>query len=386
MTTTRSVHFEPSGQVRDESGHVIGTANDPDKDQRELHNLALYASHVAAGRYRMTFQEVEQASADQRALLGGEPVVRTLATNSGDLGQKDVQTAGTTLRLLAPMLDAFDGIADLVCPVSLVTKTVGTWLAEDVVQDLALPVAPVFAGNGAPPEINPKLTSAAYDATGELALAAAVPLETTFNSDIDIQALSVRRLANAFKLQREMRVQRLLGTSANWNANNRIAAAVKWNGVTPTPLVDLFAAHGTSFVTATHIAFTEASAQFFFSNTALYQYIAAGGPMPKVLVATMRQVVAGVTSYVWGAANSANAIMVYAPSSAPEVVSTARTLRYIGDAPDKLLAKETNGYLLRSYFDKRRGTHGTRTLALVANDVDLFLSNQLGAIITGIGA
>jgi hypothetical protein len=353
--TPTTVVLEPSGQVRDHlSGRRIGT-HDPHADAAELRKLHAY---------------VGACSRD----------LRLMALAQGQLGQSDVQTQGTIATSLAPALET---IADLVCPVTLVSKSSGTWLSDDVGQDLAKPVAPQVAGTSSPPELNPKLTSTSFDATNGRALAVDIAAETLANADLDLVKLSIRRLVNAFKLDREVRVANLLMTSANWPSGNRTAAAVKWNGVSPTPLVDVFGALAKSIIAPSFLVMSESASQYFYSNTSVYQHLTAGGPIPTPIVASAHKMTSGAADYVWGSTTSANAILVYAGGD-PEAVSTARTFRYIGDAPDREAAKEADGYLLRSFLMDKRGARGTRSLVLAANDADAILSGQLGGIITGV--
>lgn len=354
MNTPTQVVLESSGQVRDLSGRRIG-AHDPYVDATELREL-----HAFVG----------ECSRDARLLTSPQ----------GELGQSSVQTQGTIATSKAPALDT---IADIVCPVTLVSKNSGTWLSEDVAQDLAKPVIAQVAATGSVPTLNPKLTSSAFDATNGRALAVEVPSETWDNADLDMRKLSIRRLVNAFKLDRELRIASLLLTSTNWPSGNVTAAAVKWNGTSPTPLVDVFTALGKSIVAPSCLVMTEPAAQWFFSQTSVFQYLSSGGPLPHVVVAKLRKTISAVADYVWGSATSANAFLVYAGSD-PDDVSTARTLRWIGDAPDKTAAEEANGYLLRSFFLERQGARGKRALVLTANDADAILSGQLGGIITGV--
>lgn len=355
MNQPAPVVLEPSGQVRDLSGARLGR-HDPYDDAKELKKL-----HAFVGAY----------SRD----------TRLMAAPQGELGQDDVQTQGTVARSFAPLLDT---IADIVCPVTLVSKTFGTWLGEDVAQDLAAPPVAQIAGTGSVPELNPTLASKAFDAGNGRALAVELPAETLANADLDLVKLSIRRLVNAFKLDREVRVAALLTASANWPSGNRTAAAAKWDGgVSPTPLADVFTALGKSLVAPTHLVMTEPAAQYFFSTQAVFQYLAAGGSLPQLVVAKLRKLTTGAADYVWGSATSANAILVYAGTD-PEAISTARTFRYIGDAPDKDAAAEANGYLLRSFINERAGTRGKRSLVLACNDADAILSGQLGGIITGV--
>ena len=353
MNTSRVV-FEPSGQVRDLSGRRIGT-HDAEADARQLRALYKYVGDVSRS-------------------------TRLLAQPQGELGQPDVQTQGTAATSIAQALDT---VADVVCPVTLVQKTSGTWLAQDVSLDLAAPAIPQIASTGTPAELDPKLTSKTYDATGSYALSAKLSVDTIENADLDLIKLTLRRLVNAIKLDREIRIANLLTTSTSFATANRTAAAVKWNGTSPTPLVDVFAALLTSITPPTHLVMTEPAAQWFYGNATIYQYLAAGGPMPRVVVAKARKLTSAVAAYVWGAPTSANATLVSAPMD-PEAVSTARTFRYVGDAPDKEAAEESNGYLLRSFVDAKAGARGSRHLVLTVNDADVMLSGQLGGIITGV--
>lgn len=351
------VVFEPNGQVRDRSGKLVGE-HDPSRDV-DLRALHRYVGECSRG-------------------------VRLLAANvpQGDLGQPDVQTQGTIATSLAAEVPA---IADIVCPVTPIRKTSGTWLAEDVAYDMALPVLPQTAGTSAPKVLGPKLTSAGFDASGDLSLAVELPTETIENADLDLVKLGIRRLVNAFKLDREIRIAALLMTATNFPSGQQTAAAAKWNGgVSPTPLVDIFTAMSKSLIAPTHMVVSEAVEHWLFTSTDVFQYLAAGGKLPEIVVGRARKTTSGAAAYVWGAPTSANIALVFAPKDDPEAVSTARTFRYIGDAPDKEAAAESGGYLLRSFVYARAGARGVRSLVLTTNDADKILSGQLGGIITGV--
>ena len=357
VTAPTPVVFEPSGQVRDLSGRRVGS-HDPTVDAVKLREHYAYVGACSRG-------------------------LRLLAGPQGELGQNDVQTQATIATSKAPSLEGI-AIADIVCPVTFVSKTSGTWLSEDVAQDVAKPVVQQVSGTGPVPELNPKLTSTAFDATNALALAVELPTETLDNADLDLVKLSIRRLVNAFRLDREIRVANLLTTTANWPTTNRTAAATKWNGVSPTPLVDVFAAMAKSIILPTYLVLPESASQYFFSQGSVYQHLTAGGPIPKPIVASLRKTTAGVADFVWNlTATTASAVLIYAGAE-PEAVSTARTFRYVGDAPDRAAAEESNGYLLRSFVNERQGARGKQSLVLVANDADKILSGQFGGIITNV--
>ena len=121
MTNANSVVFEPNGEVRDRSGARVGTY-DPDQDAKDLRALHRYVGDVSRGRVSSNARDVAQANDD----------IRTLAAPQGDIGQPDAQTPGTSATYVAGALEC---IADSVCPVTLVSKTIGTLLFEDVAND-----------------------------------------------------------------------------------------------------------------------------------------------------------------------------------------------------------------------------------------------------------
>ena len=374
MNEPQRVHFEKSGQVRDESGSLIGS-HDPHVDAKELRKLYSYVGDVSRGE------------------------LRTLASPQGDLGPKDVQVAGTTITTFAK---ATETVADIVCPVSFVSKSSGTWFSEDPSLDLAQQVIPYSSATAAPPTLSPKLMSSTYDATSAIALSVEYSSETFDNADIDMAKLAIRRLVNALKLDREIRVANLLTTAANWPAGQQTAAAIKWNTVaTATPLFDVFTALGKSYVGPTHLIMSETAVQYFYSNLAVYQHVTAGfaaenssklptghsSPLPTVIVAKKRVLSGGVATYVWGN-TPANAVLVCAfeNNQDKDTITTARTFRFIGDAPDVAAAQESDGYMLRSFFTQKHGARGGRAMVLIANDSDKLLSGVLGGIVTGVVA
>lgn len=389
------VKVERGGVVLDASGAKIGTLTDPTAGEHDLACFAADLVDAAHGRIRLRGRDPKLASRlmTDRAGKIDQDFARLLAGNAGDLAIRDVATAATRATYIQAPLEA---TADIVCPVTLVSTSYGSWLQDNVSTDV--PNDTVDQGGsagGSPTELNPQLSNTPYDATSSQALAVTLPAELFANPDIDLEKFAIRRLVNAFKLRREQRVVKLLTTSTNFLAANRVAAAAKWDqafaATTATPIIDVFAAMQPSLYTPTHIVFTEALAHYFFANPQVYQFLTAIGEsqsrvFPEVVIGTMRNTQGGTVNYLWGAGNSANAVLVYAPTDQPEAVATSRTLRFIGDAPDTKKVVEANGFMLRKMFDARRGPKGAFNYVLVANDVEVMLNNQLGAIITGAGA
>ena len=331
--------------------------------------------------------EMRQRKLAKRAHLGLSGRSRT-TPDAGekpyllDLAPSDVSTAATQASF-----GEMDGecIADQVSPVRRVSHNSGVYYAESVLDATNLVVA-TGTLDGAPPEINPAFKATTFTAVG-YALAAKLPRGTVANADFDLKARATRLLVEKLRLMREYRVAQLLITSANYAAGNRQAAVAKWNGgTTANPLTDMFGALGLSYLPANILIMPEVAAQFFYQNansTAMRDYVQSGGEMPKVLFARARYLAAGVPSYVWAPGwapgSAANVPLVRVPKDI-DSLPTSVTFRW--DGPDAV--KDGNrfeGVLVREFTEPQGA--GSDWIVVAHDDVEVMVSNQIGAVITG---
>lgn len=329
--------------------------------------------------------------------------VRTMRDADGklvtmDLGQADVHI-DSALSGYAAGYKQFPGIADEVCPVVPVPKASDkyfTWDKDDVFQDVQDLVA---SPGGSVKEISPRLSSSSFSTTS-YALQTFVPTEVSANADAPLapEMAAVRRLMNAINLGRERRVAALLTTSGNWSGGYSAAAAAKWNGGTNSdPVRDLYTAIEASLTPVRAIAMSERVMHDFVQNAAVQKYVAsktAVAPiadagafsallrLPPILVSQVKGKTASGYDYVFGN----NVALVCNDPAAPrdgQTISTAYTFRWTGadgSVPDGTMS---GGFLVRSYFDPRRGARGGRVIVVAHNDAEVMTSVYAGGLVTG---
>lgn len=350
-------HVE-ADQLRDASGKRIGTREGADEPMRVL------AKEAAR---RMT----------------GRPVLM-------DIGQADV-TAATAARFTVATPGRPDYVADRVCPVRMVSHDRGTFFAETA-SDAVTMVEPSAGGaaGAQPVSISPGFVNTTF-VTNPYALGALVPRRIKANADFNLERLTLRRLVQALRLAREQRVMTLLTTSGNFAASNRIAvvAGNKWNGgATANPLNDMMSALAASYLPANAMILPENVAPPFYvqpqASTGIRDYVQADGEMPEVLYARAKVKSGGALSYLWapsytggtGGAGASN-VAVVRVSPDPDEISTAITCRWAGESPD---GEIVDGMVVRTFHVP---ANDADMLVVAHNDVEVILSNQVGAVIVG---
>ncbi len=317
-----------------------------------------------------------------------------------DLGPSDVHI-DAALSNYAAGYKLANGIADEACPVIPVTKASDkffTWNKDDAFQD----AEDLIVGPGATPkEINPRLSSATYT-TLPFGVAAFIPTEVQANADAPLapEMAAMRRCMNAILLGRERRVASLLTTSGNWSGGYVAAAAAKWNGgAASNPVADIYTAIESSLSPVRAIAMSEQLWHDFVQNAAVQKFVAAktmvqpiadnGGAsqfsallgLPPILIGTMKGKASSSTyGYVWGA----NVALLCNDPAAPrdgQTISTAYTFRWNGGG--SVDGNMTGGFLVRSYFDPKRGARGGKMIVVAHNDVEVMTSVYAGGLITG---
>lgn len=317
---------------------------------------------------------------------GNDAQTRTLADRASgwmngrkvlmDLAIGDVATAATHADFGIP---EGDYVADKVSPVRYVKHDRGVWYPESAADAITL-VLPTGNDLGSPNEVNPIFSPASFTTTG-YALAARIPRLVRGNADFDLKARALFRVVEALRLGREQRVATLLTTATNWATANRVAATSNWNGgAGANPLGDLFNALKASYLPATTLILPENVAQSFYvqpqASTGIRDYVQADGEMPKRLYARAKKLVAGVPQYVWAPAAAANVALVRM-SDDPKTLVTSVTLRWLGEGQD---GEARDGILVREFFDSKTDSDW---IVAAHNDSEVFVSNQVGAVITG---
>jgi len=326
-----------------------------------------------------------------------------------DLGPGDVLEPSMQADFGIPESDC---IGDIVSPIRFVKRSHGYYFLENVADTIQLVVADVAASGGNPVEVQPGFTATKFTTVGR-ALAAKIPREVAGNADFDLKKRVLRRLVQALRLGRENRLAKLLTTSTNWAAGNRITAVAKWNGgATANPLTDIFAALKASYLPGDTLILPEIAAQYYFSNassTALRDYVQAYGPLPTALMARSKISYNGSPAYTWMPAGTGGVALVrttmhrewplrpknsddkphWAPNDPDTDIGTTETFRWLGE--DGVLAQDlsagdktarVDGMLVREFVD--RTTPSAPTWIVVAHDdIEVMPSDQIGALITG---
>lgn len=341
----RPIGYIDGDRLRDDNGKPVGVRTGSDADARKL-------------------------SAKAGAWMTDRPVLMDLAVG-------DVTSGGTVGAYSIPDTDF---VANKVCPVRMVKHDRGTFYPEKA-SDAISPVLPVAGANGArAAELGPGFAPVNFITTG-YALATRIPRPLGSNADFDLRAIATHRLVEALKLAREIRVAALLTTSANWAVANRITATAKWNGgATANPLLDMMNALQQSYLPANIMILPENVAQNFYvqpqASTGIRDYVQGGGEMPERLYARAKKFVGGVPTYIWAPAAAVN-VAIVRTSPDPLSLTTAVTFRWVGEGEDGAIQ---DGVLIREFYDPSTDSDW---IVCAHNDLETFLSNQVGAVITG---
>jgi hypothetical protein len=294
-----------------------------------------------------------------------------------------------------------EGIADVICPVVTVdapSKKYWEWNSDDAFQR---PGNTVTTPGGDVREISPRLSSTRFD-TVEYALASAVPTEViaAAQSPIDPLQAAVRRVQTSLRLEREIRVATLLTTAGNWDSTlvTTLGGTTKWNGgASSDPIADLIKLIQLSWAPVTRIVMGEQAGFAFSTNANVQKYIAyknGAAPVPAsaqisalftlppitVVNQKYRSAATGQT-YTWGG----DVVLVHEPPGDYPVdgqdIMTCATFRWNGGAtPD---GTYVDGWLVRTYFDQKRGPKGSTVTVTVHQDGEVMTSKLAGGLVKG---
>lgn len=301
-----------------------------------------------------------------------------------------------------------DGVADIALPVVPSAKQSDkffTWNSANAFTPVAVNMG---AAGGAPNEISPGISNTLFTAQ-EFALASYVPTEIEANADAPLAPYqaAVDMVLAKLRMAREFRVAGLLTDSTKWNANNVLAliAGQQWNGGGSTdPVANIHFIMERSYAKISRIVMGGPVFHALQRNSAVraYHFAKTNDPalpnaqelsrileLPPIVVAEMKYTnAAGAPTYVWpsAAGSSSSVVLLHEPSQNPPSSgrenATGYTFRWTGaPAPDGTV---TGGFMVRSYYDPRRGGRGGRVVVVLHNDAELVTGSILGGLITNV--
>ena len=110
----------------------------------------------------------------------------------------------------------------------------------------------------------------------------------------------------------------------------------------------------------------------------LWKYIASFLHLPPIYVAKMKYVTGGNLTYVWG-----NHVVFLREPELPLTsqmdIATARTFRWLGGGAQD--GSVSGGFLVRSYYDARRGARGGTQIVVAHSDAEVITSNLTGGLL-----
>lgn len=402
-----------SGKVFDQSGKVLFTmARDKDQERLLADYAATYDAQCIAVQTKRgvtirdpSFKAQGNPRGERRVTLAAAydaigahaEELRTLATNAGDLGPADVHIA-RGLPGYAAGYTLEDGVADVVAPPFLTpnqSDKFWTWNQNNQFE-LANPI--VVAAGASPNEINPVLSNASFNCV-PYALGSFITTDVVANADAPLQPMqaAVRMVMDKLKLAREVRVAALVQTTGNWNSNLVVSetAATKWNGgATSDPIADLHYLVEQTYMPLKKLVWSELVEHWFIRHPKVQQFFYAKNDykplpsgseisralgLPEIVTARMKYLPtqAGGLSYVWG--NHVVGVRDTAALGSGQDVATARTFRWTGGpTPD---GSAVGGWLVRTYFDPKRGARGGTVVVVSHYDAEVVTSNLVGGLL-----
>lgn len=348
----------------------------------------------AKDRDRAEVREMERVA---RAFLGDSTLRLKRSPDDGrlfvlDLAPSDVATDHVQGPALMGTLPEEHLIADLAAPCRSVRQQFGKLQTMNTSTDLTKLKRSAGAADGARPmRVNPRVTTTSFKSL-EHAYDVSVPPEVIANADRDLsEALGVFA-REVWRLQREYRAGTLLSTSGNWLTSQRIVGATWSSG---NPVADLYKALAVAVNPRPNLwILPENVSQSWFDNADVQRFTQTGGLERlgiRVVVGSTKTIVGGVPKDVWATGGN-NAILCRTgglTGDEDEVeLTTAVTARWMpeaaGMAPKEERWIETDGVLLRTFWDKFTAARGVVSGVLVVNEDVLMVDSTLGAIVTGV--
>jgi hypothetical protein len=223
-------------------------------------------------------------------------------------------------------------IASTVAPLTQIAKPFGVWFSQGAADAVTVAQSSAATPGGRLNEIGPTIRNTTFTTTQQ-GLAYRAGRQLVDAADFDLEAVAAVRLGMAFGLRREIEAATLIMSSTTYAAGNVAAAAVKWNGVTPTRLVDIYARYAASPLPLDTMVISEAAEPYFFGSSEIQAFVDAGGKLPRVVIGRARQanpVAASGYKYIWGNLTAANAALLAAPNN-PKATSSFRTFSWCPD-------------------------------------------------------
>lgn len=382
-----------------------------DDQTNELREIDLSAgvmlSHGADGRVQESRVVEHDEYAKSLARFASEYDRNVGARQRGshlmDLGVGDVHQAAPLTNYAAGYRNEA-GVAEIVSPVIMTAKPSAkyyTWDKDDAFQDVDNVEAAPGAAFG---EVSPRLSNATFSTT-QYALGGFVPTEIQAAADAPLQPMqnTVRRVVNVLHIAREKRIAALLGTAGSYASAQKVDlsgdATKKWNGgANSDPVANLHAIIEAALMEPTGIVMNRQMYNAFVRNAAVQKYIAFKSgtkPMPTpgdisallelppIYVAKMKakSKTAGTYGYIWGN----DCVLFHAPQQQPPLdgqdISSAYTFRWLGDGTSD--GQITDGWLIRTFYDQKRGPQGGMQVVAVHQDADILTSPLVGGMVIG---
>ena len=330
----------------------------------------------------------------------------TLHDSEGRLVTLDLSPADVHIDAALPNYCAgyrpWGAIADEVCPIVPVPKASDKYYTWNVANAFARVENLVGGDLDNPKEITTKLDSSTF-ATIPYCVAVPVPVGVAANADAPVrpEVAAMRRCMDAISEARENRVATLLMTAGNFSGRTA-AVAAKWNGGSGSdPIGDILKAVDACVKNPTQIVMSRSTYHAFIQNAQVQKFIASKTmvdpsvgssgaerisallDIPKIVVGSMKYQSSSTSyPYVWGS----NVLVAYNEPGIPsdgQTISTAKTFRWTGAdgaTPDGVTQ---NGFMVRKYYDARRGQRGTWVYIVGHNDIEVITSTLTGYLLTG---
>lgn len=383
------------GYVYDEHGNQTERVTFIDDARTPL--LANYAREQAAlnRAYVMSKVDPERAALMLRQLDIDPDRLRSVNL---DLGPADVHIP-SAMTNFATGYSNEPPIADMMAPPLLAEKQVNSFF-QFAKEDAFQRATPSQTSASEPGEISPRLSSASYSCK-ERALAGWVSTETEANADVPLQVLTatVRRVMDALELEREIRVQTLLQTSANLDSSvvTTLALGFEWNGgASSDPIKDIHTQLVNSWGKITALGMSLPTWYAFQRNPVVKSYLGFKSniePMPSadrmqavlqlppIHVGAMQYIDdTSAKKYVWGN----HVAFIRQPRELPprnqQDVATAYTFRWsLPKVP--MDGSLSGGFIVRQFFTQHRGSLGGQKIVVVHHDDERVTSKFAGGLV-----
>jgi len=315
-----------------------------------------------------------------------------------DLGPSDVHIAATMPNYAAGYTN-FTPMADMISPPLIVEKDTNAFWTFDR-NDAFQRAAPINgAAGGGVYEISPRLSNSTYKCVAR-GLAGFVQTEVTSNADapLRIEQATTRRLVDALKIEREIRVAAVVRTSGSWNSGQAITlgAGFQWNGgASSDPIKDIHGLQDLSSGEVTGIGLSGKTYRGFTRNNAVRSYYVYNGSqdgipsadairatlrLPPFFICEMRYIKSdGTLDFVWGN----DAVLFRNPPEMPPTsqqdVATSYTFRWGNPpAPD---GTSSGGFVVRKFFLQDRGLAGGNKIVVYHWDAEVLTSKYIGGLL-----